>query len=102
MMHGIFIKAFVWILLAGFLLLPATFVNFQDKKSGTKGVAGSLIGSLQHVPEWVICFSDTAELANKKLFVTQIHSRMCLWWHWYSRDVLVLVQMAGKLYLDMQ
>ena len=44
----------------------------------------------------------TAELVNKKLFVTQIYYRMCLQWHWYSRDVFVLVQIAGKFHLDMQ
>ncbi|KIM78491.1 hypothetical protein PILCRDRAFT_75454 [Piloderma croceum F 1598] len=54
MIHGIFTKVFVWILLVGFLVLPATFVNLQNKKTGTKGVTGDLIGSLQHLPIFIV------------------------------------------------
>jgi len=81
--HSIIAGFFVWILLAGFMVFPATFANFEtDAEKGQTGVVQSaVLGVVKHVPLFIIasCCSGIGAIG------------MCwFWYRWRSNYVWLI------------
>ncbi|KAJ6466865.1 hypothetical protein C8R45DRAFT_839060 [Mycena sanguinolenta] len=77
-LHNLLAAFFTWILLAGFVLLPGTFTNLQNK--GTNADEKALIDAVQHVPLFVIAFICSG---------IGVLGMLWLWWRW-SRNYIWL------------